>query len=236
MTGAAMVNLFDILAARRPNIEGEWIEILIPVLIIIVYAISGILKMRSNLKEQQKTEQDIERPRYRPLDEESWERPAGEAADQESARLERMLEVKPMARAEPPVRRPIPARPSQPTTRQERRTLDAFLATQAPKPLAERIAEAQARAQALARAQAQQMSQKLGPHAAQRMQTAQTRKPKVAPSPAAPVARAQPPARVPPSGPRSTIAADLMRTDSLRKAILYTEILGAPLALRDTDV
>jgi hypothetical protein len=237
-----MISLLDIpLAARRPNIEGDWIEILIPILIIVVYAVSGILKMRSNLKGQQKSEEGPERPRYGPLPDESleWRQPAAEGEEQESARLERLLEVKPMPRTEPAVQpRKMPARPARPpqyTQPQERTTLDAFLATQAPRPLAERIAEARAKAEAQARAQAQpQPPQPLWPRASERQEVARTRKPKEVPAPTvnAAVARPRPAELV--AEPLPALG-DLTERDTLRQAIIYSEVLGAPVALRDMD-
>lgn len=226
------------LAARRPNIEGDWIEILIPILIIVVYAISGILKMRSNLKGQPKSEEGPERPRYKPLPDESleWRQPAAEGGEQESARLERLLEVKPIPRTEPAVQpRKMPAgppRPPQYTHPQERTTLDAFLATQAPRPLAERIAEARAKAEAQARAQAQ--PQPLWPRASERQEVARTRKPKEVPAPTvnAAVARPRPAELV--AEPLPAFG-DLTERDTLRKAIIYSEILSTPVALRDMD-
>ncbi len=229
-----MISLFDIpLAARRPNLDGNWLEILIPVVIIIIYAVSGILKMRSNLKEQQEGRKSERR--YRPLDEqEEWQEPDTEAMEKESARLERLLELKPAPRPGPA--RPRPAPQGQQLQANERRTLDAFLATEAPTPLSDRIAEARKKAEALVRAQqAQAAKEPLWPRAAERMEIARTRKPKVpAPtvSPAAAKPRTVPP--VPP--PEAHVLGDLKDNQTLRNAILYAEILGIPVALRDMDM
>jgi hypothetical protein len=230
--------LYTTMAARRPNVDGNWIEILIPVLIIIVYAVSGILKMRSNLREQQKAEGT--QPRYKPLDEDGheWERSGGELHDRDSARLERLLENKPMPRPQQPAVRPhtTPGRVQEYTEPHGRRTLDAFLATEAPKSLSERIAEARAKAEAVVRAQeqAKRQSQAAWPHAAERTEAAQARKPKT-PAPAAAAARTQRAETEPPTAP-SPLFGDLTDMDSLRKAIVYSEILASPVAFRDMNV
>ncbi|MBE0537958.1 MAG: hypothetical protein IH624_20040 [Phycisphaerae bacterium] len=235
-----MISLLDIpFAARRPNLEGDWIEIVIPVLIIIVYAISGIVKMRSNLKEQQK-EAAHEEPRYEPLDEASsgWDRSGGEVDEREAARLERLLEVKPMPQVAPAVTpRHVPEETLQHAQPQQRRTLDAFLATPAPKPLAERIAEARAKAEAQARPQAEsRVDGPLWPRASERQQVARTRKPKV-PAPPASAAKAAVARPAEPAAARQPSPAldDLREMDNLRRAIIFSEILARPVAFRDMD-
>ncbi|RKY05138.1 MAG: hypothetical protein DRP66_10880, partial [Planctomycetota bacterium] len=78
-----MKGVLDILLAAGDDGE-NWFNILIPVIIVIVYAISGILKMRSNLDKEQPTEEQ-QKPRYKPLDDQSrgWEQPSAEPASPE---------------------------------------------------------------------------------------------------------------------------------------------------------
>jgi len=225
-----MIDLLDIsLAARQPNLDSKWIEILIPVLIIIVYALSGILKMRSSLKEQQKSREETG-PRYRPLDESGVEsEPAGEEAQElDAARLEKLLEAKAMPRPQPVPRPPVSAE------RNERRTLDAFLATEAPKSLSERIVEARAKAEAAARAQEQ--ARILALQAAQARMAERASKPQPLPPRGPEPPEAASPQRTAPAIADWTLWDDLREQGMLRKAIVYSEILGAPVALRDFDL
>ncbi len=212
-----MNDLLDILLAAPKNVSGEWIRILIPIIIVIVYAISGILKMRSNLNKEQPTE-DRQKPRYKPLDDQSraWERPAAEPAVPEMSPAQRRQVDRQIERQLVPAatRQPTPARP------QQRRTLEAFLETIAPKPptAAPQPAAAPAR------------QERLRAQAAQRQQTARKIKPKVPPPKAKVAARKKPPAQ---PSPITSLTERLAQPDEIRRAIIYAEILGKPIALRD---
>ncbi len=215
-----MNGLLDILLAAPKNVSGEWIRLLIPIIIVIAYAVSGILKMRSKLDKEQPTEEQ-QKPRYKPLDGQSrnWERPDAEPAVPEMSpgqrrQVDRQIERKLVPEPAAP-RQPAPARP------QQRRTLEAFLETIPPKPP---IAAAPQPAAAPAR------QERLLAQAARRQQTARKIKPK-APPPKAKVA-AKEKATAQPS-PISSLTERLAQPDEIRRAIIYAEILGKPIALRD---
>ena len=229
-----MNELSDMLVvAAGKNVDDGWMQLLIPVVIVIVYAVGGILKMRSNRKEQQPDEGSAVKPRYKPLDNTGWtstarKEPAGaemspaqrRGADQ---RIEREL-APPVRRQPQPVRRPNAGGVTRP---EERKTLEAFLETVAPKPLAVKIAEEQARVKANAKANPAQW-----PRSSKRRQASQKRKPKVAPEAARKKASSKPqtPKEV---SPTASLAERLSQTDELRNAIIYLEIIGKPIALRD---
>ncbi len=214
-----MNGLLDILLAAPKNVSGEWIRLLIPIIIVIAYAVSGILKMRSKLDKEQPTEEQ-QKPRYKPLDGQSrnWERPDAEPAVPEMSpgqrrQVDRQIERKLVPQPAAP-RQPAPARP------QQRRTLEAFLETIAPKPP---IAAPQ-------RAAAPAPQQRRRAEAARRQQAARKIKPK-APPPKAKVA-AKEKATAQPS-PIGSLTERLAQPDEIRRAIIYAEILGKPIALRD---
>lgn len=215
-----MNGLLDILLAAPKNFRGDWIRVLIPIIIVIVYAVSGILKMRSNLDKEQPTEEQ-QKPRYKPLDDQSrgWEKPSPEPAASEMSpgqrrqvdrRIERQLVPEPAAPRQPAVARP-----------QQRRTLEAFLETIAPKPP---IAAKPQPAAAPAR------ERRLQAQTAQRQQAARKIKPK-APPPKVKVAAKEEVSAEP--SPISSLAERLAQPDEIRRAIIYAEILGKPIALRD---
>ncbi len=214
-----MNDLLDIVLARNRG-GGNWIELLIPVVIVIVYAIAGILKMRSNLDKKQPTE-DRQTPRYKPLDDRSrgWEKPAAEPAAPEMSpgqrrqvdrQIERKLAPQPTAPRQPAATRP-----------KQRRTLEAFLETVAPKPLI---------AAKIQPAAAPSREKRLRAQAAQRQQAARKIKPKVPPKKAKVAAKEKTPAQ---PSPIASIGERLAQPDEIRRAIIYAEILGKPIALRD---
>ncbi len=211
-----MNDLFDIVLAAKDD-GRSWINMLIPIVIVIVYAISGIVKMKSNVDKEQPT-QEQQKPRYKPLDEQGrgWERPAAEPTAPEMSPAQRRQVDRQIERklAPEPARQPAPARP------QQRRTLEAFLETIAPKPptAAPQPAAAQAR------------QQRLGAQAAQRQQTARKIKPKASPRKAKVATKKKPPAE---PSPIASLAERLAQPDEIRRAIIYAEILGKPIALRD---
>jgi len=164
-----MKDVLDILLAAKDDGK-NWINMLIPVVIVIVYAISGILKMRSNLdKEQPKPTEEQQKPRYKPLDDQrhGWEKPAApEMSPARRRQVDRQIERK-LAPEPAPTRQPTPTRPRQ------RKTLDAFLETIAPpKPLA--VAKPQPAA-------AQTREERLRASAATPQPTARKIKPKACP-------------------------------------------------------
>ena len=218
-----MNGLLDILLAKNGD-GGNWIEFLIPVIVVIAYAISGILKMRSNLDKEQLTEEQ-QTPRYKPLDSQThdWERPAAEPAEPSAPEIspaqrrqvDTQIERK-LAPAPAPARQPIPTRPRQ------RKTLDAFLETVAPpKPLNAMKAQVAA---------AQTREKRHRAQAAQRQQTARKIKPKPAPRKAKVAAKKKTP---PQPSPIGSLTERLAQPDEIRRAIIYAEILGKPIALRD---
>ena len=211
-----MNNLLDILLAAPKNVSGEWIRILIPIIIVIVYAISGILKMRSNLDKEQPTEEQ-QKPRYKPLDDQGsgWQRPSAEPAAPEMSSGQRRQVDRQIERKLVPTEQPTPARP------QQRRTLEAFLETIAPTP------PTAAKPQP---ASAQVRQQRLRAQAAQRQQTARKIKPKAS-TPKGKVAAKK--KASPQLSPITSLTERLAQPDEIRRAIIYAEILGKPIALRD---
>jgi hypothetical protein len=222
-----------LLVAAGKNFDDGWMQLLIPVIIVIVYAVGGILKMRSNMKEQQEDKGPEAKPRYKPLNDTGWTSTARKevaapemspaqrrGADQ---RIER--ELAPSVRRQPqPARSPNVGRVTKP---EERKTLENFLETVAPKPLAVKIAEERAKAQARPKPQQPQW-----PRSSKRRQAAQKRKPKVAPKgagKAAPV-RLEAPELI---SPTLSLGEKLSQAAELRNAIIYSEIIGKPIALRD---
>lgn len=215
-----MNGLLDILLAAPKNFSGGWIRVLVPIIIVIVYAISGILRMRSNLDKEQPTEEQ-QKPRYKPLDDQSrgWERPSAEPSAPEMSpgerrQVDRQIERK-LVPEPAPRRQPTPPRP------QQRRTLEAFLETIAPKP------PTAAKPQPAA---AQAREQRLRAQAAQRQQTARKIKAKAPPAKAKVPAKKKAPAE---PSPITSLTERLAQPDEIRRAIIYAEILGKPIALRD---
>ena len=217
-----MNDILDILLAKNDD-NGDWINILIPIIIVIVYAIGGILKMRSNLDKDKPTE-DRQKPRYKPLDGQSrsrQERAVEPAAPEISPAQRRQVDRQIERKLAP---EPAPRRQSTPTRPKQRKTLDAFLETVAPpKPLVALQAQAAA---------AQTREKRLRAQHAQRQQAAKKIKPKPTPRTARPAAKAKkkPPAQ---PSPIDSLTERLAHPDEIRRAIIYAEILGKPIALRD---
>ncbi len=160
-----MKDVLDILLAAKDD-GRNWINVLIPIVIVIVYAISGIVRMKSNVDKEQPT-QEQQKPRYKPLDEQGrgWERPAAEPTAPEMSPAQRRQVDRQIERKLAP--EPIPTRPKQ------RKTLDAFLETVAPpKPLNALKAQAAA---------AQTREKRLRVQTAQRQKAARKIKRKPAP-------------------------------------------------------
>jgi len=122
-----MNDLFDILGVER-DFSGDWIELLVPVIIVIVYAISGILRMRSTLEKELPAE-DEQEPGYESFADliRGRQAPSSEPAVPEMSparrrQIDRQIERK-LVPESTPAGRPGPTRPHQ------RRTLDTFLET-----------------------------------------------------------------------------------------------------------
>ena len=226
-----MYSLLNIIIAAEKDVDGSWMQLIIPIVIVIVYAIGGIVKMKSNLKKDQPAEEPVplgpapKQPRYKPLDDNShgWKhpnsrhaapiRPSTPMPTKQDKQIERQLGPK-----------------KHTATPKQRNTLDSFLETQAPKPLVTRAAEAQAKAK-----EREKSKRSLALKAAQKRKLAQKPKPK------SKFHRAAPPIKKPvsaakkqPVTPKPTTLAELLKDhESIRTAIILKEILGKPIALRD---
>lgn len=225
-----MNSLLNIIIAAGKDVDNNWMDLLIPVVIVIVYAIGGIVKMRSNLKKDEPAEEPESqspppiKPRYKPLDDSNhdWKHPNSRHAApiqpmpaKHDKQIERQLAPKPAAR--------------QPAAPRHRNTLETFLETKAPKSLIERAAEAQEKAK-----QKEKARRALALQAAQKRKV--EKKPKLKFSQTAPAT--QKPAsnekKQPETQAHTTPLAKLLRDhESIRTAIILKEILGKPIALRD---
>lgn len=229
-----MNSLLNIIIAAKDG-EGGWMELIIPVVIVIVYAIVGIAKAKSNLKKDQPSEEAEQQspppisPRYKPLDDSShgWKhpnsrhaapiQPAPPMSQKQDKQIERQLAPKTSAR-------------KYPTTPKQRNTLESFLETQAPKPLRTRAAEAQEKAKEKEKAR-----RALALRAAQKRKAAKkpTPKPKFPQTAPATKKSASAPKKQPVTPEPTTLAELLKDHESIRTAIILKEIMGKPIALRD---
>jgi type IV secretory pathway VirB10-like protein len=225
-----MNSLLNIIIAAGKDVDSNWMEIVIPVVIVIVYAIGGIVKMRSNQKKDEPSEEPESQslqpttPRYKPLDDSNhnWKHPNSRHAApiqpmpaKQDKHIERQLTQKPAAR--------------QPAAPKQRPTLEAFLETQAPESLTERAAQAQEKAKRKEKAR-----RSLALRAAQKRKVA--KKPKPIFPQTAPATRksASKATKQPETTEHTTPLAQLLRDhESIRTAIILKEILGKPIALRD---
>ncbi len=228
-----MNSLLNIIIAAGKDVDNNWMDILIPVVIVIVYAIGGIVKMRSNQKKDELSEEpEIQSPppttpRYKPLDDSNhnWKHPNSRHAapiqptppmpKRQDKQIERQLTPKPAAR--------------QPEAPKQRKTLEAFLETQAPKSLTERAAQAQEKAKRKEKAR-----RALALRAAQKRKVAKKPKPKFPQTVPATRKPESPTTKQPETTAQTTTLAQLLRDhESIRTAIILKEILGKPIALRD---
>lgn len=229
---AGMNSLLNIIIAAKDG-EGGWMQLVIPIVIVIVYAIGGIVKMRSNIKKDQPAEEpepqsQSTKPRYKPLDDSDHNlkhpesrhaapiQPATPMPTKQDKQVERHLAPKPAAQ-------------KQPEAPMQRKTLEAFLETQAPKSLVERASEAQEKAK-----QKEKTRRALALRAAQKRKVAKKPKPKfpqAVPATGKPVSAEK---KAPETPEQTTPLAQLLRDhESIRTAIILKEILGKPIALRD---
>jgi hypothetical protein len=230
-----MIDFLEIIVAARKN--GGWIQLLIPAVFAIIYVVSTIAKLKRG-----GAEEDIEfekRPslrdtegkfRYKALDETgARERPAGPRPVPPQAKT--LPYAKPGApgalRQRPALREPLPAQPRQPqpaprrpqpTVQPRPARVPSHLRPQVPPVRPGPIRAAQAPPP---RPRPETIKPKAAP-------------PRVAQKPRQPqkvAAEVKPPAEV--VRKRASLRADLSGSSNLQRAIIYSEILGKPLALRD---
>jgi hypothetical protein len=227
-----------VLAARRKD-DGGWIQLLIPIVFVVIYVVSALAKLKRG-----GAEEDIElekRPslrdtegkfRYKALDEAgARERPAGPRSVPPRAKtLPYAKEGVPGAERQYPAPReplqvqlrqpqPAPRRP-QPTFQPRQAREPSYMRPQTPPVRPGPIYPAQAPAPR-PKAKQRPVKPKAAPRTAQKPRQPQ----KVAAD------ETKPPAQIV-HKPR-TLRADLSGSSNLQRAIIYSEILGKPLALRD---
>jgi hypothetical protein len=223
-----MTDLLEMILAARRKGGGGWVQLLIPIAFVVVYVVSGLAKMKSGARDE-----DIElekRPslrdtegklRYKALDEAgARERPATPLSVQ--PRAKQLPYAKPSAR--PAAQRPAPRQPRQPaetrpaarrpqpTVQPRPARVPSHLRPQVAPPVRPRSAPATGRP----RPKPKRDEPKTAPRVAQK--------------PAAAVV-SEPPAEA--VRKRRTLRQDLSGSSNLQRAIIYSEILGKPLALRD---
>jgi hypothetical protein len=202
--------LETILAARKKS--GGWVELLIPIVFVVIYALSGIAKLKkgardgqSDLKEKPSPKDAEGKFRYKSLDDTAGpKRPAGPRPVPTQPRQRQPIRPQPAARRPQPTVQPRPAR------------VPSHLRPQTPPVRPGSIQPAQPRPKAKQR----RVAPKAAPRIIQKLRQPQ----KVA-------ATVKPPAEIV-HKPR-TLRSDLSGSSNLQRAIIYSEILGKPLALRD---
>ena len=200
--------LETILAARKKS--GGWVELLIPIIFVIIYVVSALAKMKKGardgqieLKERPSLRDTEGKFRYKSLD--------------DAAATKRPAGPRPMP-TQPRQRQPI--RP-QPTVQPRPARVPSHLRPQTPPVRPGPIQPAQVVHPPRPKAKQRRVATKAAPRAVQKLRQPQ----KVA------AAVVKPPAEVV-HKPR-TLRADLSGSSNLQRAIIYSEILGKPLALRD---
>ena len=227
-----------VLAARRKKPDGGISEIVIFIVIAAVYALSGILKMRSKDKDASKfSKRDIPehpirtKPRYKPLADAPPSPAATRGKVQKALPYAKQVARKPAPRQMRQQQRypqqPRPARPPQRTVESKpeeviKKILEPFFEPQKPEQRPQRQARPTRRRPAVRRPETEQAAaekarrQKAKP-------AAKADKKKAAPAPAKP---ASPP-------PAFASLEHISQPDNLKMAIVYAEILGQPVGLRD---
>lgn len=205
--------LETILAARKKS--GGWVELLIPIIFVIIYVVSALAKMKKGardgqieLKERPSLSDTEGKFRYKSLDD--------TAARQRPAAPRQPLPTQPRQ----PIRPQPAARRPQPTVQPRPARVPSHLRPQVPSVRPGPIQPAQVRPPRHKPKQ-RLVKPKAVPRAVQKLRQPQ----KVA------AAVVKPPAEVV-HKPR-TLRADLSGSSNLQRAIIYSEILGKPLALRD---
>lgn len=231
-----MVDFLEIIVAARKNVG--WIELLIPAVFVVIYIVSALAKLKRG-----GAEEDIElkkRPslrdtegkfRYKALDESGVrQRPAGPRPV--SPRAKTLPYAKPGApgaqRQRPAPRQPLSVQPRQPqpaarrpqpTVRPRSARVPSHLRPQVPPVRPGPIRPAQAPPP---RPPTKTSKPKAAARATQKLRKAQKVTAAVVSEPPAEAVRK-----------RRTLRSDLSGSSNLQKAIIYSEILGKPLALRD---
>ena len=206
--------LETILAARKKS--GGWVELLIPIIFVIIYVVSALAKMKKGardgqieLKERPSLSDTEGKFRYKSLDD--------TAARQRPAAPRQPLPTQPRQ----PIRPQPAARRPQPTVQPRPARVPSHLRPQTPPVRPGPIQPAQVVHPPRPKAKQRRVATKAAPRAVQKLRQPQ----KVA------AAVVKPPAEVV-HKPR-TLRADLSGSSNLQRAIIYSEILGKPLALRD---
>ena len=221
--------LETIVAARRKG-DGGWIQLLIPIVFVVIYVLSGIAKLKKGardeeveLKERPSLRDTEGKFRYKALDEAGGrQRPAGPRSVPPRAKA--LPYVKPGAPGAPR-QYPAPRQP-QPVTRRPQPTVQrparepSYMRPQTPPVRPGPIRPAQA-PPPRSKPKQRPVEPKAAPRAPQKPRQPQ----KVA------AAETKPPAQV--VHKRRTLRQDLSGSSNLQRAIIYSEILGKPLALRD---
>ncbi len=217
-----MTDLLEMILAARRKGGGGWVQLLIPIVFVVIYVVSGLAKMKRGARdedielEEEPSLRDTEgKLRYKALDEAgARERPAAPRSVQ--PRAKQLPYAKPSAR--PAAQRPAPRQPRQPAELrpvQDRRQIQPQIQRPRPRPAPA------ARRHTRPRPKPERAEPKPAPRVAQ--------KPRLPQKPAA--AAVKPPAEV--VHKRRTLRQDLSGSSNLQRAIIYSEILGKPLALRD---
>lgn len=228
-----MTDLLEMILAARKKGGGGWVQLLIPIVFVVVYVISGLAKMKKGARdegielEEKPSLRDTEgKLRYKAIDEAgARERPAAPRSVQPRAKqLPYAKSARPAAQRpaprqpQPAARRPQPAaRRPQPMVQPRHARVPSHLRPQVAPPVRQRPAPVAPRP----RTKPKRAEPKPATRVAQKLRKPQ----KVA------AAETKPPDQV--VRKRRTLRQDLSGSSNLQRAIIYSEILGKPLALRD---
>jgi len=214
-----MTDLLEMILAARRKGGGGWVQLLIPIAFVVIYVISGLAKMKRGAQDEDIELEEREQPapgqpgefRYKVLDDTAAvKRPAPPRSVQ--PRAKQLPYAKPSA--QPTAQRPTP--------RQSRPVAPGPQPRVRPRPIqARREAKIQ-----VPRPRPRPKHKRAEPKPAPRV----AQKPRQPQKPAA-AAVSEPPAEA--VRKRRTLRQDLSGSSNLQRAIIYSEILGKPLALRD---
>jgi len=223
-----MTDLLEMILAARRKGGGGWVQLLIPIAFVVIYVISGLAKMKRGAQDEDIELEEREQPapgqpgefRYKVLDDTAAaKRPAPPRSVQ--PRAKQLPYAKPSA--QPTAQRPTP--------RQSRPVAPGPQPRVRPRPI-------QARREA--KIQVPRPRPRPAPSAARPRPKHKRAEPKPAPRVAQKPRQPQKPAAAAVSEPpaeavrkRRTLRQDLSGSSNLQRAIIYSEILGKPLALRD---
>jgi hypothetical protein len=230
-----------ILAARRKKPDGNLFEIVIFIAIAVIYALSGIFKMRSGEKDSKKIqskpldrlprdEQIKTGPRYKPLADASAPPAAMRGPKQRTLPYAKRIAPKQtapsrqMRQVRAPQQQPRPQRAAPPTAKEViRQALEPFFEPQQPVQRAQSPARPARRRPVAGRPKTAEETARQD-----RMDKAQATaaRPPKAKEPAAPAAAVSKPAAF-------ASLEHLLQQDNLKMAIVYAEILAQPVGLRD---